>query len=149
MLVHKQQLLLHLDQTPLNRWLELVVLQNRQLHVPMLQNVLQQPLKQMLQLFYKNDFILLKTQLTMTKFHYWQLPLRVRQSNWQVFLVLTQRIVKYLGHYPIKVVLIMPSHLLRNQKNNIMLIPALYNASIFYGLVANSATVYTNYTLAF
>ena len=43
----------------------------------------------------------------------------------------------------------MPSHLLRNQKNNVMLIPALYNASIFYGLVANSATVYTNYTLAF
>lgn len=31
----------------------------------------------------------------------------------------------------------------------ILKIPAAYNASMFYGLVANSATVYTNYTLAF
>lgn len=37
----------------------------------------------------------------------------------------------------------MPSHLYKSGKTNSFL-PALYNASIFWGLVASSATVYTN-----
>jgi len=68
--MHKQQLPLHLDQILPNRLQGLVMLQNRQLRELMLQNVLQQLLKQMLQLFYKNDFTLLKRPPTMIKFHY-------------------------------------------------------------------------------
>lgn len=43
----------------------------------------------------------------------------------------------------------MEGTLSNNKGLNKAITPAAYKASIFYGLVANSATVYTNYTLAF
>ena len=117
--------------------------QSQRQHGLMLLNVLQLLLIQKQQPSCRIYFIQQEKQPIKLKFHYLQQLLPIHQNNLLVFLMLKQQIIKYLEHYPIIMVLTMPSHLLYIITINYFL-PALYKASIFYGLVASSATVYTN-----
>ena len=116
------------------------MLRNRQRRGLKLLNVWQLPLIQKQQLFYRIYFTPLKKQPIKLGFHCLQQLLLIRQNNLQVYQGRVLQIIKYLVRYLTKVVSIKPSHLLM-----IIIIkyyePALYKASMFYGLVASSATV--------
>ena len=118
----------------------LLMHRNRRQRELKLQNVLQLLLIQKQQLSYRIYFIQQEKQPVKLKSHYLQLLLLIHQNNLQVFPIPKQQITEYLVHYLTIMVLTMPSHLKYIITIN-YLIPALYNASIFYGLVASSATV--------
>ena len=80
-------------------------------------------------------------------FHLKQRPQQVRQSSWQGGQGRGQLTVRCWERYRGGVVSRGPSHLQNLRMNKIL--PALWRASIFWGLVASSATVWTKVTLDF